>query len=129
MRLQDLPQEVQDELNAQRVLLQEKEKRNDAYNFVVVNTEGTRYFTAHRVCECWNDDKGNYMPFGGGTHWNIRYGAVQWDRRRNPVGEYDYFWTFGKTYVRSANGTSIPEYLGTKKEVLALAKNIGIFNI
>lgn len=131
MTLNELPQEIQDKLNEMRSHLHEDEHRNDAYNVVLVNKEGTRYFFAKRVCECWSDDKGHYMPFGGGTHWNIKYGPVMWNRHRNPVGEWDYEWCVpsSKCFMKSMNGTEIPSSVGTKKEVLAIAKAIGIFEL
>lgn len=131
MTLSDLPQEIQDKLNEERKLLHEKWKRNEAYYVSFANKEGTRYFRARRVCKSWNDDKGNYMPFGGGTYWRISYGAILWDRRKDPVGEWEYFWTMSgkKVYSKSKNGTEIPHMAETKKEVMAIAKAIGIFNI
>lgn len=70
------------------------------------------------------------MPFGGGSHWSIAYGEVRWDMRRNPIGEYEYFWVLSnKKFGRSKNGTEIPKQVSTKKEALAIAKAIGIFNI
>ena len=131
MTLNELPQEIQDKLNEMRSHLNEDEHRNDAYNVILVNKEGTRYFFAKRVCESWNDDKGHYMPFGGGTHWNIQYGPVMWNRRKNPVGEWDYYWCVpsSKRYTKSMNGTEIPSRVGTKKEVLSIAKSIGIFEL
>ena len=130
MTLAELPQKIQDELNAERKQLYITMAKNDPYNITLVNEAGTRYFTARRKCESWNDDKGNYMPFGGGSHWSIAYGEVRWDRRRNPVGEYDYFWVLSnKRYGRSKNGTEIPGRVATKKEAIAIAQAIGIFNI
>ena len=58
MTLNELPQEIQDKLNKMRSLLHEDEHRNNAYNVILVNKEGTRYFFAKRVSECWSDDKG-----------------------------------------------------------------------
>lgn len=130
MNLKDLPQNIQNELIEARGQLHITMTKNDPYNITLVNTEGTRYFCAHRHCESWSDDKGNSMPFGGGSHWIIAYGDVRWDRRRNPVGEYDYFWVLSnKRYKRSMNGTEIPGRVATKKEAIAIAQAIGIFNI
>lgn len=39
---------------------------------------------------------------------------------------YDYVLCRGKTYSKSANGTIIPASVKTKKEVLSIAKAIGI---
>lgn len=134
MKLTDLPTEIQNELNEKRLHLHETMKVNGAYNITLVNKEGTRYFMAHRHCIGWADQREghtNTMPFGGGTYWVIQYGAVLWDRRKNPVGEWDYYWCVpsSKKFSKSLNGTEIPSRVGTKKEVLAIAKQIGIFKI
>lgn len=130
MNFIDLPQDIQDKLIEARGQLHVTMAKNDPYNITLVNTEGTRYFYARRCCESWNDNKGNYMPFGGGSHWSIAYGEVRCTRRRNPIGEFDYFWALSnKKFGRSTNGTEIPGRVATKKEALAIAKAIGIFNI
>ena len=134
MTLNELPQEVQDKLNEMRSHLHETEKVNGAYHIILVNKEGTRYFVARRCCIGWVDKrKGhtNTMPFGGGTYWKLQYGPVMWDRRKNPVGEWDYYWCVpsSKRYAKSINGVEIPSRVDTKKEVLAIAKAIGIFEL
>lgn len=128
MKLQELPKEIQEQLARERAQLS-KRQRNTAYDVLLYNREGTRYFYAHRVSQSWSDDKGNYMPFGGGSFWAIRYGCVQFTKYKNPVGETDYMLCDGKQYGRSANGTDIPKRLDTKKEVIALVREIGIFTI
>lgn len=128
MKFSELPAEVQAQLNKQREELKRK-RINDPYNILLYNEEGTRYFYARRICESWNNDKGAYMPFGGGSHWNIWYGKVQFERFRNPVGEIDYRLCDGKTYGKSVNGTVIPVSVDTKKEVISIIKAIGIFNL
>jgi len=129
MNLIDLPQEIQEQLREDRKQLHTTMAVNDPYNIIMVNREGTRYFEARRICQSWSDNKGNYMPFGGGTYWSIAYGAILWDRRRNPVGEFDYEWvrSRSKAFGKSQNGTIIPKRVDTKKEALAIAKQIGIF--
>lgn len=126
MKLSELPSEVQQQLAKQRNELSGK-RINTAYRVELYNADGTRYFEALRCCQSWNDDKGNYMPFGGGTYWTIRYGAVQCTTRKNPFGGKAYELCNGKQYGKSANGTEIPKSLKTKKEVLALVNRIGIF--
>lgn len=126
MKLSELPQQVQDQLLAERVKLHETRKANDAWHIAFVNEDGTRYFEAYR--------KNDFTRFSGGCccgWWNIRYGKVLWDRRKQLLGDdYDYFWVFsGKMFSKSQNGTEIPRSVRTKKEVLAIAKAIGIFNI
>lgn len=131
MTLKDLPAEIQDYLNTQRATLHETMKTDTPYHVCFVNKEGTRYFEAVRKSECWNDDKGHYMPFGGGSHWCVKYGKVLWDRKKQPLGNgYDYFWVLSnKTFCKAANGTVIIPICDKKAEVLEMAKKIGIFEI
>lgn len=126
MNFFELPIEWQDRLTSERKALSGK-NHNDAYEVRMYNEAGTRYFIARRVCHAWNDDKGHHMNFGGGTHWTIRYGAVQFRAHRNPCGGTDYELSDGKTYNRSANGTEIPARVATKKEVMDILNKIGIF--
>lgn len=128
MTIQELPKEIQEELAQQRAQLSGKTV-NTAYDVQLYNESGTRYFRAHRVSESWSDDKGNYMPFGGGSHWRIWYGCVQFHSYKNPLGGKEYEICDGKTYGKSANGTEIPNRVATKKEVISLIKAIGIFSI
>lgn len=126
MKLSELPADVQQHLAKQRNELSGK-RINTAYRVELYNADGTRYFEAIRRCKSWSDDKGNYMPFGGGTHWIVRYGAVQWTTRIDPLGGKAYELCNGKQYGKSANGTEIPKSLKTKKDVLELVNRIGIF--
>ena len=126
MKLDDLGSKIKNELLEQRKELCSKWKQNSAYDICFTNTDGTRYFKAMRVVLSWNDDKGHYMPFGGGTYWKIRYGKIKWATVKNPVGGKDYVWVQSReTFSKSANGTVIPIKLKTKKEVLEIAKQIG----
>lgn len=128
MKLSELPVEVQQQLAQQRAELSGK-RINTAYRVELYNVDGTRYFEAARVSQPWSNDKGAYMPFGGGTYWTIRYGAVQWAIRKDPLGGKAYELCNGKQYTKSLNGVEIPARLNTKKEVLALVKKIGIFTL
>lgn len=128
MKLTELPQEVQGQLAFERTTLKHK-CINTAYRVELYNEEGTRFFTARRCCCCWNDDKGHSMPFGGGSYWLIAYGCVQFRAYKSCVGTREYELCNGKCYGKSANGTEIPSRLATKKEVLALVKQIGIFTL
>lgn len=126
MKLSDLPQDVQDKLLEERKELHKTEHCNTPWRVAFVNKEGTRYFLAWR--------RNDFSRYSGGSiygWWNVRYGKVLWDRRKQPLGnDYDYFWVFsGNTFGKSQNGTEIPREVHTKKEVLELAKAIGIFNI
>ena len=127
MKISELPQDVQDRLNNERKELCKK-NLNTPYEVRLYNKEGTRYFAARRVCKVWADDKGHYMPFGGGTYWTVRYGAVQFRNERQAIGRR-YELCDGKTYMKSKNGTEIFPEVDTKKEVMRIAKLIGIFDI
>ena len=126
MKLDDLDIEIKNELLEQRKELCSKWKQNSAYDICFTNTDGTRYFKAKRVVLSWNDDKGHYMPFGGGTYWQIRYGKIKWATEKNPIGGTVYVWVQSReTFSKSANGTVIPNEVKTKNEVLEIAKQIG----
>ena len=79
MIFKDLPSETKQRLLREQTQLHKKNV-NTPYRVHIYNFLGTRYFYARRVCESWADDKGNSMPFGGGTHWVIAYGAVGFSR-------------------------------------------------
>lgn len=126
MKLDDLDIKIKNELLEQRKELCSKWKQNSAYDICFTNTDGTRYFKAKRVVLSWNDDKGHYMPFGGGTYWKIRYGKIKWATGKNPIGGTVYVWVQSReTFSKSANGTVIPNEVKAKKEVLEIAKQIG----
>ena len=128
MKLSELPDEVQQKLNKKRTELSSK-RVDTAYRVLLYNKEATRYFEAIRCFNPWNDDKGKYMNFGGGSYWQIRYGAVQGAVRTAPFGGKIYDLCNGKQYGKSANGTQIPKTLCTKREVLELVSRIGIFSL
>lgn len=127
MNFNELPAETQQRLNKERLELCNR-SINGAYEVLLYNQAGTRYFHARRRQHSWNDDKGNYMPFGGGSEWIVKYGCVGFSRERQVIG-YDYELRRGKCYSKSANGTVIPTSTKTKQEVISIAKAIGIFNI
>lgn len=128
MKFSELSIDVQERLNENRKALV-KQNTNTAYRICLYNADGTRYFSARRVCQSWQDNKGHYMPFGGGTSWVIYYGCVQIKSMRNPMGQIDYELCNGKTYGKSANGTIIPTSLPSKKDVIDLINAIGIFTL
>ena len=125
MRYSELPQQVQDSLTSEQSLLHLKQV-NTAYEVLVYNKTGTRFFHARRVQSSWQGN-GTYMPFGGGSVWSINYGEMGFRLCRNPFGEIDAELRMGKTFGKSKNGTVIPKSVGTKREVLALIDEIGIF--
>lgn len=126
MTFKELPSETKKRLLEEQAQLHKKNV-NTPYCVRIYNFLGTRYFYARRVCEAWSDDKGNSMPFGGGTHWVIAYGAVAFARYRNPVGEIDYELVDGRMFSNRGD-VCIPKRLATKKEVMALIKAIGVIN-
>ena len=124
MKFCDLPIETQQRLNCERLNLRNR-SINNAYEVLLYNQPGTRYFHARRHQNSWYDDKGNYMPFGGGSEWTLQYGCIGFSRKKQVMG-YDYVLCRGKAYSKSANGTIITASVKTKKEVLSIAKAIGI---
>ena len=125
MRFSELPKQVQDSLTSEQSHLHLKQV-NTAYEVLVYNRAGTRFFHARRVQSSWQGN-GAYMPFGGGSVWTIKYGEIGFRSCRNPFGEIDAELRMGKTFGKSKNGTVIPNSVATKKEVLALIAEIGIF--
>ena len=134
MKLNELPQEIYDKMIADANNWKGKLASN-AYGVMAYNQAGTRFFSATRRCIGWQDTKsGNSMPFGGGTYWVIRYGAIQWQHKvhRDPLGQvYDeYSWVRSKVFSKITNSKTgeaidIPSELGTKKEVVALLAKLG----
>lgn len=127
MKFSDLPIETQQRLNSERLNLRNC-SINSAYEVLLYNQSGTRYFHARRHQNSWQDNKGNYMPFGGGSEWTIRYGCMGFARKKQVMG-YDYELIRGKIYSKSANGTVIPSSVKTKQEVMSIAKAIEIFDV
>lgn len=128
MKFEELPQAIQAKLKTDREQLP-NHRVNTAYAIELYNATGTRYFRAQRRCRCWNDTKGNYMPFGGGTYWTVSYGKVQVRAYKSCMGTQEYELYNGKRFSESANGTVIPTELNTKKEVMQLIKKLEIFNL
>ena len=125
MKFSELPIDTQQRLNDERSKLSNR-SINNANEVLLYNQSGSRFFSARRHQSSWQDDKGNYMPFGGGSEWTVRYGCVGFARKKQVLG-YDYELAEGKLYSKSSNGTVIPSSVKTKKEVLSIAKSIGIF--
>lgn len=126
MTLNDLPQEIREKLVAERTTLCEKWYRNTAWEVCFVNEDGTRYFHAYRK----NDFGITYGCING--WWEVFYGAIKWRHMHRVfwgIVEEDYLWVESNRYKKSKNGTEIPFEVHTKKDVLKLAKAIGIFNI
>lgn len=128
MKISELPAEVQEQLARERQALARK-KVDTPYEIELYNADGTRYFRARRVQHAWGDDKGNSMPFGGGSHWGVAYGPVRVRRYRSPVGTDEYELYNAAPFAKSVNGTVVPPSVTTKKEALDIAKTIAIFNL
>jgi hypothetical protein len=59
MKFSELPIEVQEKLNAERLDLR-NHQINNKYEVLLYNPSGTRYFHARRRQNSWQDNKGNY---------------------------------------------------------------------
>lgn len=127
MKFNELPESIQQRLNDERLKLSNR-VINNAYEVLLYNQSGTRFFHARRKQSSWQDNKGNYLPFGGGSEWNIRYGCIGFARKKQVMG-YNYELVRTKIYSKSANGSVVPTTVKTKKEVIAVAKAIGIFKV
>lgn len=123
-KLTELPEEIKNALIEERNHLCETWKLNNSYHVCFVNKEGTRFFAADRISVA-----GLYHAFGGGSYWRVRYGSIKWGMNRGIMGTYEYSWRKSTIYTRSSNGTIIPMQVDTKKEVMDLVKNIGIFEV
>lgn len=99
---------------------------NKPYEVLLYSANGMRYFRASR--KCVGSDKLN-KAFGGGSYWLVSYGQVEYTIKRDCCGGNDPILVLGKTFSKSKNGTEIYRRLESKKEVIELAKQIGIFNI
>lgn len=132
MKFSELPMEFQEKLNKERENYKGL-KINTGYEVLIYNETGTRYLHARRCCMAWSDNKGNAMPFGGGSYWKVVYGAIQFRATKNPLGGRTYEWCEGKQFSSRTreDGTvvEINHHIGTKKEVMELVKALGVFNI
>lgn len=126
MKFSELAKEVQDRLIKEKKSLHSK-NINTSYEVLVYNEAGSRFFNARRVQGSWQDNRGNHMPFGGGSKWIIQYGEIGFRTYRNPCGEVDAELCMGRVFGKASNGTQIPKSVGSKKEVLELINQIGIF--
>ena len=125
MRFSELPQQVQDSLTTEKSRLHLKQV-NTAYEVLMYNKAGSRYFNARRVQDSWQGN-GVYMPFGGGSKWIIKYGEMGFRLVRDPFGGIGAELCMGRRFGKSKNGTVIPNSVATKAEVLVLIAQIGIF--
>ena len=117
MKLQDIPQEQWMKMYECRKKLFLESLAGQA-SIVLYNEEGTRYFSAY------------YIPSWGGRRafWSVRYGEVELTKAYDDItGTSSYEWINGREFRKSSNGTIVPRWLDTRKEVVELANKIGIF--
>ena len=81
MKFSELPIDTQQRLNDERSKLSNR-SINNANEVLLYNQSGSRFFSARRHQSSWQDDKGNYMPFGGGSEWTVRYVSVSLVRNK-----------------------------------------------
>lgn len=128
MIFSELPIEVQEKLNKEKKELH-KNRKNDSYYILLYNEEGTRYVECHRISIPYSDNRGNYMPFGGGSCWDIRYGKMAYRKQKHLIGNgFDWVLCKGDRFT-SVNGYEIPKQVKTKKEVIEVIKRIGKFKV
>lgn len=123
MKICELPLSLQEKIKKLRSELKSKEI-NTPYKVCFYNSAGTRFFRAVRICREWRDDRtGNYMPFGGGTYWEVRYGEIRVRKVRDLIGPgFDVELDEGKTFTKILGNPDyvIPQRVANKKEVMAI---------
>lgn len=129
MKFTELPRDVQTKLLEDQKKLANKLIANDGYEINVYNKFGSRHFRAKRVQHSWQDDKGNSMSFGGGSHWEIHFCFVSFHKTKNPFGQTEYELCDGNRIERlkcdDGKIIEIPFLMNSKNEVLDLIKQIG----
>ena len=116
MKFNELPQEWQEKLLEERKNLHKRNHIGKS-SVTLYNKEGTRFFWASY------SSRSRYEP----AHWSVSYGAVQFTREYDFSRNESYVWTWGKRFNQSLNGTHIPRWVDTRKDVLELVDKIGIF--
>lgn len=71
MKFSELPKDTQTKLLEEQKKLANKLVANTSYEINAYNKFGSRHFRARRVQSSWQDNNGKFMPFGGGSHWEI----------------------------------------------------------
>lgn len=123
MTIDELPIEEQNRLRETKPAFVGR-RINSVREVLAYDKTGTRYFHA------WREYRGSrYGNYGNPSEWRIRYGKVQFCSEKDPFGDIYYEWCNGKTFGKSPNGTVIPSFVGTKKEVMDVLNKIGIFDI
>lgn len=128
MEFNELPQEVQQRLLEESKNLSKK-NQNTAYRISLYNPNGTRHFFAIRKQLQWSDDKGNYMPYGGGSYWYTYYYVVGFKAYKDVLGEIDYKLVDSvsckNVILKNGEKVQVKGVFKTKSEVLELVKKIG----
>ena len=119
MTIDELPIEVQNELRESKPKFTNRHI-NTIREVLVYNKAGTRYFHAWRVYE-------GVRTMGNPSYWKLRYGKVQFRQCKDPLGGTYYEWCNGKSFGKSLNGTVIPPFVYTKKEVIKVLEQIELF--
>lgn len=128
MKFIELPLEVQERLKQEQKELH-THNVNKAYWIRLYNEAGTRYIECKRATIPYIGDKGGYMPFGGGSYWNIEYGKMAFCKQKHQIGNgFDWVLCMGGNFT-SVNGYEIPKQVKTKKEALEVIKRIGKFKV
>lgn len=125
----DLPMEYQEELARLRANLRDE---NTPFSVTFYNKSGRIALIARRCQHSWEDHRtGNHMNFGGGSYWTIVCCSIQWKPVKDLMGNgFSLELVNGKRYGRyGADNKVIPAELATKAEVLALARDMEMFNI
>ena len=121
MTIDELPIEEQDRLRETKPAFVGR-RINDIREVLVYDKTGTRYFHAWRIYE-------GVRSMGNPSYWKVRYGKVQFKSEKDPFGGIYYEWCNGKVFGKSSNGTVIPSFVYTKKDVIDVLNKIGIFNL
>ena len=131
MKFNELPQEVQDRLNAE---IAEKANKfyDGAFELKIYSTAGTRGIYAYRsVAGCVNKN-GHDWRLGGPQNWTIRFFGLQFESYTTPVGTRDWRLCESKTFnaliLKDGTRIEIPKTLPKKKDVLALIASMPIFD-
>lgn len=124
-----LPQEYQDQLAKMRSELKDE---NTPFAITLHSKNGRVAFYARRCQHAWENHRtGNRLNFGGGSYWTIVCCPIQWRPRKDLMGGgFSLELCDGPRYGKyGKDDKAIPRQLATKKEVLELAREIGLFNI
>lgn len=135
MKFNELPINEQERLRAERLNMH-NHPTNTPFLIEVYSEDGMRKFSAERYQYAYKDNKGGYLPFGGGSQWKISYSGWAWgfDIQRDDFNKCVKvpinIWPRRFSYKTFEDGTrvEVPRVVKTKKEVIALIKELGCFD-